>query len=58
MPSHWGFTAETAAVQAADNVDHCEWFKIWIEESELRQAQSRAQANSGIPQSMDEVERW
>jgi hypothetical protein len=57
-PSHWGFLADTIAVQTADNTDHCEWFKIWVQEEELQQAQIRTKGGSGVPRSMDELERW
>jgi hypothetical protein len=57
-PTHWGFPADTVAIQTADNLDHCEWFKIFIEDSELQQAQKRVQGDAVVPRSRDELERW
>lgn len=60
IPSHWGFTADSNAIQTSTQLDYCEWFKIWIEESELQSAQKTTQpgADDGVPASMDELERW
>jgi hypothetical protein len=57
-PSSWGFFADTTTVQTAENTEHREWFKTFLDEEQLRQAQARVQDKSDLPSSVEEVERW
>jgi hypothetical protein len=44
--------------QTAENKEHKEWFKTWLDEDRLRQVQIEAKDKSDVPQSIQEVERW
>ncbi|KAH8591554.1 hypothetical protein B0O99DRAFT_675246 [Bisporella sp. PMI_857] len=57
-PSSWGFLSETATEQTAENKEHREWFKTYIDEDRLRQAQQEAKNQSDVPRSIEEVESW
>jgi thiaminase len=56
-PSSWGFSAENPTEQMSDDKDCKEWFKTFLDEEKLRQAQRHSQSLDEIPASMQEVER-
>jgi hypothetical protein len=58
IPSSWGFLSETPTEQSAENKDHREWFKTYLDEDRLRQVQIEAKDKSDVPASMEVVERW
>lgn len=57
IPSSWGFSAENPTEQMSDDKDCKEWFKTFLDDEKLRDAQKKSQGSDSIPTSMQEVER-
>lgn len=57
-PSSWGFLSETVTEQTAENKEHREWFKTYLDDDRRRQCQAEARDPSDVPGSIEMVERW
>ncbi|KAH7321601.1 hypothetical protein BKA65DRAFT_598749 [Rhexocercosporidium sp. MPI-PUGE-AT-0058] len=57
-PSSWGFQSETDTERQAENKEHQEWFKTYLDEERLREVQMIAKDPSDVPSSIEVVERW
>jgi hypothetical protein len=56
-PSSWGFSSETPTEQMSEDKECKEWFKTFLDEERLQQAQ-RDPKNKGVcPASIQEVEQ-
>jgi len=58
IPSSWGFQSETDTERQAENKEHQEWFKTYLDEERLREVQTMAKDPSDVPSSIEVVERW
>ncbi|KAL2068019.1 hypothetical protein VTL71DRAFT_16117 [Oculimacula yallundae] len=57
-PSSWGFQSETDTERQAENKEHQEWFKTYLDEDRLHEVQMAARDPSEAPSSMAIVEKW
>ncbi|KAF4629765.1 hypothetical protein G7Y89_g8382 [Cudoniella acicularis] len=57
IPSSWGFLSEKPAEQMNEDKDCKEWFKTFLDETKLQQAQRHATTQGITPASIQEVEQ-
>jgi hypothetical protein len=56
-PSSWGFLSERPTEQMSEDKECKEWFKTFLDEDRLQQAQRNLQTQGVCPASIQEVER-
>ena len=56
-PSSWGFLSEKPTEQMSENKECKEWFKTFLDEDKLWQAQRSLQSQGVCPSSIQEVEQ-
>ncbi|KAF2489449.1 hypothetical protein BU16DRAFT_472014 [Lophium mytilinum] len=56
-PSSWGFLSETMTEVTAVDKEFREWFKTFLDEGRLSQAQRDAKDPADVPKSIEEVEK-
>jgi len=56
-PSSWGFLSEKSTEQMSEDKECKEWFKTFLDEDRLQQAQRSLQTQGVCPASIQEVER-
>jgi hypothetical protein len=57
IPSSWGFLSEKPTEQMSEDKECKEWFKTFLDEDKLRQAQGSLQSQGVCPASIQEVEQ-